>query len=239
MSNNTYFKIEQDGSIKKVTTSEMEINIEKSILNRFAADTPLKTNCLMSAAILPDSAGLGNIGMCIKRGSVSFTVRVGTLPMRTPFIMKNGNMVPEFKADGDTEFVMNWVVPDGMRLYFIANFIQMKADVQFLVAVDKAGRNYRLPLSNLYEDARICHGEYTAGGTTPIDLLSKAWLQFHKSRWNSHLTEKAKDIEANSQKLFRFKPLEKDGFEQLKPDEPWESLSTKVATSFIEENLVL
>ncbi len=234
-----YFKIELDGTVKKVPIPiEQEIKLDQSILNRFAADTPLKTNCLMSAAILPESAGIGNIGMCIKRTNVSFTVRVGTLPMRTTFMMKNGFMVPEFKADVETEFCMNWVVPDDMRLYFIANFISMKADVQFLVAVDKAGRFYRLPLSNLYEDARICHGEYTATGTTMIDLLSKAWSQFHKSRWNSHLTTE-KNIEANSQQLFRFKPLEKEGFEQVASSDSWESLSTKVGTAFIEENLVL
>ncbi len=125
MSSSTHFKIEADGAIKKVTITEQEINLDQAIMNRFAADTPLKTNCLMSAQILPESPGMGNIGMCLKRSNVSFTVRVGSLPMRTAFTMKEGVMVPEFKSDTETEYVMHWTVPDSMRLYYIANFIAM------------------------------------------------------------------------------------------------------------------
>ncbi len=237
----THYRIEPDGCIKAVTVTEKEISLEQSILNKFAADSPVRTDCLLSAAILPGVAGLDNIRMCMRRTAICFTVRMASIPMRTPFTMKHGVMVPQFKADGDTEFNMTWKVPENMRLYFMANFVNNKPDTQFMVAVDPPGRTYRLPLSNLYEDARLCHGTYPATGSTLIDMLCKAWEQFHKSRWQSHLMDKAPAIEANSQKLFRFKPSEGDGFEQqpIVEGNTWESLSQRVSTAFINENIVV
>ncbi len=154
--------------------------------------------------------------------------------------MADGVMVPDFKGgNADPEFVLNWTPPDSMRLYLLMNFgLPLKVDVQFLVAVDKDGRFYRLPLSNLYEDARLCHGAYENVGSTLIDAVSKAWVQFHKSRWQSDLANRGNESVAYSKKLFRFKPLEPEGFEQIKVD-GWEALSTRVVTAFITENIVI
>lgn len=240
MSQTHHYKLEADGTIKSVTVNEREVIMDMAIINRFAQDTPLKTTHLISSGILSEGQPIGNIGMCLRKNSVAFTVRMGVLPMRAAFTMADGVMVPDFKGgNADPEFVLNWTPPDSMRLYLLMNFgLPLKVDVQFLVAVDKDGRFYRLPLSNLYEDARLCHGAYENVGSTLIDAVSKAWVQFHKSRWQSDLANRGNESVAYSKKLFRFKPLEPEGFEQIKVD-GWEALSTRVVTAFITENIVI
>jgi hypothetical protein len=243
MSKEHYYKVTTEGSVRSVTHIEAEVNLESTIMSRFATDVAYKSNCLVSAGILPETPGLGNIGICMRKSNVVFTVRMAYLPFRTAFTMKNGFMVPDFKkGDADPEFVLNWVPPESMRLYLVTNFIYpMQPDVQFLIAMDTAGRHYRLPLSNLFEDSKLCHGEYTMGGSTLIDMVSRAWAQFHKSRWQSHLADRGTDSAANSQRLFRFKALEPEGFEQVPLDKgiTWESLSTRVSVAFISENIVI
>ena len=240
-----YYAIESDGTVKHVTVTEREVLMDQNIMSRFAVDNPIKVNSVMSAAILPESPGLGNIGLSIKRNNIAATIRLAQLPLRCAFKMKSGAMVPDFKnGNNDPEFVMNWVPPDNMRLYFMVNMIQpaMSVDVQFLVAVDPVGKHYRLPLSNLYEDSRMCHGVYDYSGSTLIDVISKAWTQFQKSRWQSDLVDRggASSV-SNSMEMFKFKPLEPSGFEQLpiKDGYTWESLSTRISSPFITEHIVL
>ena len=238
-----YYKLTSDGSIKLVTVSERELNLDSSLLTKFAVENPIKVTNLMSAAILPDVAGVGNIGACIKRNAITFTVRLAVLPMRCAFVMKGGYMVPDLKhGNQDPEFVLNWTPPETMRIYFMANFlIPAKADEQFIVAVDTAGRMYRLPLSNLYEDSRLCCGQYDLNGSTFIDMLSKAWSQFNKSRWQSDLADRGTDSRANSQIMFRFKPQEPSGFSQepIGGDKGWEVLSTRISNQFLQDNIIL
>jgi hypothetical protein len=241
MSSTSYYKIEQDGTVKVVTKTEQEICLDTTIMAKFSADLALKSSLLMSAGILPEVPGLGNIGICMRKASITFTVRMAALPMRCAFVMKEGIMVPNFKrGNEDKEFSLTWEPPASMRLYLVMNFlVPMKLDVQFLLAMDPNGRHYRLPLSNLYEDARLCHGDYDYNGSTLIDCVSKAWLQFHKSRWQSDLVDRGTDSSGNSMKLFRYKPLEPSGFEQLKPTGDWETLSTRISTAFLLDNVVI
>lgn len=243
MSTTNYFKINPDGAVKSVIITEKDINLDQSILQRFSTDNPVKIPNFISSAILPEGGGLGNIGVCVRRASIAMTIRLATLPMRTAFKMNADNlMVPDFKhGNEDNDFVLHWTPPDTMRLYLVINFsMPMKVDVQFLVAIDPNGRHYRLPLSNLYEDARLCHGVYDYTGGTLTDMMCKAWTQFNKSRWQSDLVDRSASGVKNSMKMFRFKPLEPQGFEQLTIEGgSWETLSERVSTVFIQENIVI
>jgi len=237
-----FFKLTADGTIREVTVTERDIQVDGTIISRFSADIAIRIPNLMSAAVLPEVAGLGNIGACVRKASITLTARLAALPMRCAFIMKDGFMVPDFKkGNADPEIRLTWNIPDSMRVYFVANFlVPLAVDVQFVVAADSAGRWYRLPLSNLREDCQLCHGAYDGNGATAIDMMSKAWLQFHKSRWQSDLVNRGTDSEMNSKKLFRFKPLEPSGFEQVAPDNhTWEELSSRVSTAFLMENIVI
>jgi hypothetical protein len=136
------------------------------------------------------------------------------------------SLVPTFQPPG-AEMNMEWRPPEGLRLFFIgvwANNRDMISAIPtcYLVARDSDRRTYLLPLPNLYEDGKICLGNFDSTTEmlrpTVFETFNRAIEIFDQSKWNTDLLEERRIV--NSKRLFRFTP---EG-ESLPPEGAWPPL---------------
>lgn len=227
-----------------VQETVLDLPLVDSILERFAVEKPVKVLSLFDSGLVGGVGLYANPALCIRGKIHAFTLRLSHLPIQTKFTMESGLLVPDFAAasTGSTMFNMLWPVPDGMRLYLMVTVdaANLVAGDQYLVAYDGSGRSYRLPVSNCYEDGKLCSGKYDNYGGSLLECLIKAYKQFQSSQWNADLNDRGgASGMANSKALFRFKPLEKEGFESVYPDRDWTYYCNKIASEMVSSQIVL
>lgn len=238
------FTINPDGRIQRVSIVVDDLTMNNDILSRFATENPVKLPNLIASGVL-GSGAIGNIGVSCRLKSFTFTIPVGVLPMRAAFSIKDGILMPDFTAAKPELMDLKWEVITGMRVFLLVycpvDSKTIWCENQFLVAYDAAGRMYRLPVSNVYEDCRLCTGSYSSEGSTYMDVLCKAWNQFTMSNWQKDLVDRGGDNAiSNAQAMFRYKPNEKSGFEQLPPAaSDWTGFCKKINNEFINTNIIL
>lgn len=242
--NETYHKVTADG-IERVSVTRERIALTDSIMKRYAQDMPVRIDRLFDAAIISTNL-TGSVGVSYKEKSAVFTVRIARMPLRARFVMEGDVLVPDFRAENEIPPMdMLWTPPSNMVIFWMVAMLagESTSGDQFLVAMDNAGRTYRLPVSNCYENARLCSGRYDGSGRTHLEALIKGWRQFERSDWQSDLVDRGGAGGMKSSKMmFRFKPLEKEGFEQLPiqcVEGDWVPLVTKIANEFINSNIIL
>lgn len=243
--------IESDGRMYKVRKVKTEIEVQADILGRFALEKSVKLTNVLDAGILGDGA-MGGIGISATPKLAVYTVRLSKLPMRVAFFLTDQKiMVPNFRSMNKSDILhLTWDIPEAMRVYWLVNMPAVNAgdgmspysDNQFLVALDNAGRSYRLPVSNCYEDGRLCPGEFPSAGRTSMEVLINGWRQFTQGNWQSDLSDRgggATTNAKNAENLFRYKPKEPEGFEQLDPVISWELCCTRISNEHINTNIIL
>jgi hypothetical protein len=171
-----------------------------------------------------------------------YTVPIFQLPLRAPYRMVQGVLVPNFSSRTDPIIDMTWSVPHEIRLMTLLQVQNnpmcagRHATSQWLFAMDPAGACYRLPLGNLHSDGKLCTGQ-SAGfmGKTDREAVNPAMKQFKSGQWNSDLW----NSNANTQRMFRFKPVnDKDGpafIQQVMDCSYWVELCEKIAPGVIKE----
>lgn len=237
---NTTFVL-KDGVFYRKHETWQEINLQADIITKFAGEISSKTGMIFNSAQV--GTGLvGAVGMATKGKLVAFTLRIGILPIRARFLLRDGLLVPDFAcSEHSIPFHFSWYVPSAMNLYLIVTMQAAKlvAGDQFLVAIDNQSRMYRLPTSNVYEDCRLCAGRFESSGTTYLDVLIKCWNQFQNSEWQADLAQHGGDNgQENAKRMFRFKPGEGDSFEQQDAPANWQSYAKKIANETIASLLV-
>lgn len=218
-----------------------EIDVQSSILAKFAQEQIHKHwNIMAGAAISPKL--IGNIHMTTRGEQVVFTTQLSVLPLRARFVVDERDkcLVPAFDSDS-TPMFLEWTPPSDMSLYLMVSMSPhtVTPHEQFLVACCERGRHWRLPMTNIYENCRLCTGEYIADGQSYADAIGKALNQLVASDWQKDLRSAGgPNTMANSKLMFRFKPRETEGFDQLPPKESdWTKLCVKVGTPLIQEFL--
>ena len=168
-----------------------------------------------------------------------WSVPLYELVLRTTFAAREGELYPTFAHKDSTEVPMEvvWnkeagvgemdkpmalrfvgeVAPSGENGYYVRD--------HYLYAFDERKAAYRLPLGNLYENCRLCMGEYDSSCSTAVGSLILALKQFRAAPWNSDLFSDEELIP----RFFHFKPLEK-GFMTLPILEDWTVNCNKVST---------
>lgn len=238
-SNQTY--VLKDGVFYRKTETWHEITLQSDIITKFAAEQVSKTGMIFNSAQI--GTGLvGTVGMAIKGRLIAFTLRVGILPIKAKFTLREGFMVPDFgSTEASSAFHFNWYVPGTMNVYLLVTMQPGKliAGDQYLVAVDSQSRMYRLPTSNVYEDCRLCSGRFESSGTTYLDVLIKCWNQFQNSEWQSDLSNHGgENGMEHSKQMFRFKPGDGESFEQQEVPRNWQSYTKKIANETVSSLLV-
>ena len=106
---------------------------------------------------------------------------------------------------------LEWIVPDNIQL-FISFFMRKEGPTYrpenaYLYAMYKlddgivAKTTHVIPVSNLYEDSRICFGEEFASGKTALSTCQKNIDLFYATPWNSDIRS---GNHGNSTNFFRY-----------------------------------
>lgn len=228
MKTDTMMVVTKEG-VERWDIAKTMLNVGPGINVRFAEGVIRK---LANVATL--ASPFGSVGMATHgEGEVWWTVEVLALTMNAPFALVNSVLVPVFDA-GTTNVKMEWEVPPEMTLLLSVNTIQDGSEVrvadQYLHAFDLNGMSYRLPVSNIYEDCRLCSGKFDSRARSHFESLDKALKQFVNSPWNADLYRGSDEDHLKTQCMFRFHPTN-GGFEQLEmtcgAGRNWTHLCTK------------
>jgi hypothetical protein len=219
-----YFRLDLDGTVTDVTLSENKLEVGEDLISNIGGSIVRK--CL-NVFQIKDHAPTS---MVITSEKVCATTIISEIPITAPFIMSGDALVPVFSSDADPVFTMVWKVPGDMILAFMVECFRESnrwyAAHNHLIAFDGEKAAYRIPLSNIYDDGKLCNGEFNSTGKTIQESVSKALDQFCKSQWNQDLDR----TPSQSQAMFRFKPTDA-GFDQLPPlQKDWRLLCQKIGT---------
>ena len=214
-----------EGKLIKRTVTEEELNLTNQIVDALSKDKAVTvTNAFQLA-------GWGNVNIHHCKSHTMLGMAVTHIPMRAPFKLIEGELVPIFGANlTDTPVLsLDWE-PNGLPIKMgtviqaAPNGATWQFHNQWFFAFDNERRCYRLPLPNIYEDCHICTGQFTGVGATLQELAERTMTQFATSNWSKDLLGKLED----TQRLFRWKP-NGEGFQVLMPELDWTELCQKVS----------
>ncbi len=237
----TYFKMSDTGLQRVVETAE-----DMQLTDRLAQSLSGKVIRKLSN-ILHLGGNYGFCGLSVAGGGqFCWSARVKTLPLSCHCSMQGDTLVTDFGNSGADKFVLQWAVPDDMNLVLMVSGVEIgsnsyRLNNQFLVAVNAKGQPYKIPVSNIHNEGRLCSGmgddNHTASSS--FKLLQDCLSTFDKSDWNDHLwnDEKNYSRRESSKQMFRFKPT-KEGMEQLPSQAHWEGLCNKLGNEFVNENII-
>jgi hypothetical protein len=225
-----------DGRMYSLSLALRDLGVRNDLLQQAAnkTGTPLR-NVFKIGGGLP-------VHM-LASGDPVYAVRLPFLRLNTSWGMDENSaepvLVPKFvPGPGTVEHQFDWVPMPGCAAYFVT---RLGTDPYLsFISPGGPGRegnffSYRLPLSNLFDDGRICMGdgwsssdcliEYEAGRISAEQYLEQALAHFSGARWNSHLTDGRRTEAA---RMVRFTP---DG-KQLPPSAAdWRPLCKQIAGS--------
>lgn len=218
--------------------TKRDLQVEQSITDSLCIGVSRK-----NPRIAKIGGDYGNAGVAMSGVLEMWSVRVTNLKINAPFFLKDGIHTPAFADNTQPLMTMEW--KPQMTLVLVITVLKdtMKnvhyAGDHYLVAMDNRGGMWRLPLSNIYEDCRLCHGQAAHMRETSLEVVMECCDLFGKSQWNTDLYngEDRKRCDATA-RMFRWKPLEK-GFQQLEilplSGKDWTSLCMKVATEKLSQ----
>lgn len=117
---------------------------------------------------------------------------------------------PHGFKDGPADFgaTYYWTKPESMALFIIQQFKYIggawAAGETYLIATRKGdGAYYRLPMTNIYEEARVCMGAWKLEGKTFQQWYDHAVKHLANSPWNCDLRDQSRT--EDMQAIFSFK----------------------------------
>lgn len=235
MTNKVEYIIQRD-SILRRTITENELGDCTAVFDQISASVVRKQRFVFS---LP---GLGPVGGTITALTDSYwTVRLPTLTLRAPFALDKaaGVLIPNFSGT-DSVLSLNWTPPTSppCQLVLLVNVRTTpdycSAGMVWLFALDDRKGAWRLPLPNLFADARVCTGwneRDVPHGLTVADTVNLVVNSVTQSHWNADLWET--HMRQKTFGMFRFKP-EADKFIVQPPTKPWTELCDKVGVQQIQ-----
>lgn len=230
--------LKPDGKWFVRSTTETPLNIDDSILLKLSKECRREIRNLF---LIPN---WGPVSMNI--GSACYLVMApNRIHLRAPYrlLEKEKILVPVFSGQKSKDLNIStvWTIPNDMRLILLVKAIITSSDTYitkevWLVALDKESRQWRLPLSNLYDNCILCLGKDAKSAIFPslYDLMQKVVEWYERNPWNADLW----DTVEQTQRMFRFKAEDKD-FVQLPIDAShWTQLCKKVSLE-VFENITL
>lgn len=216
----TAYLIFPTGEIYRQAMSEVPINVTDESLAPLMLGLKLK-----ASSVWLDRDFNAVVSACLNCRARYYTVNLPELCIQAPYKLVEKVMVPQFNSKSDPVIPMKWIPPEDCHLKYLAMIQDSNVQCEWLMALDNKGLAWRLPLPNVYEDCRVCTGEYPRFCETDQHGVNSSLRQFRASNWNQDLWS---GQEERSQKMFRFLPNKKEGFEQLQPDGNWTKLCVKV-----------
>lgn len=218
--------------------TKRDLIVEQSITDSLSVGV-----CRKNPRIAKIGGDYGNAGVAITGSLEMWSVRVANMKITTHFSLKDGIHTPAFANPEQPIMTMEWKPPMTLILAITVILDKTKwayyGGDHYLVAIDNRGGMWRLPVSNLYEDCKLCHGQQTKLKETSLEVVLHCCDLFPKSQWNADLYAESdrKRFEATG-RMFRWKPLEK-GFQQLETlplsGKDWTSLCQKVSSDKLNQ----
>ncbi len=150
------------------------------------------------------------VNAAFKEGECVVWQRINKINLKTTFSITGEVLVPQFSVN--TNFIersLVWNTPNDMSLYFAVHMMKSGHAWDSTQAIFFAVKNgtpgyYRLPLSNLYDDGRICLGRNWPDGIAhyAIDGYEAALRKFQVNSWNADIMPAME----HCHRLFRFNP---------------------------------
>jgi len=228
----TEILLRADGSLVERVLRERELEAGPAVLD---ALTESVTRSVRNVLRLPEWGAVhANVGL----DDTLYTVALDRLPLHTRFRLVADVLVPAFASESDLELALVWQAPRDMRLAFAVHTEAEDGAVvilnNYLFACDTRNRAYRLPLPNLFDDCKVCTGEFGRTQPSGAAAVAASVEQFRASQWNADLMRTVE----RSQQCFRFQPTN-DTFTTLPDAVPdWTTLCDKVSTA-VSERIVL
>jgi len=232
MKEHACYVIHPTGTVEKWTIQRNAINVTDSISAQFQKSIPIALfnhfSCRGRPFNVHFETGSANNLFCVATLS-SLPLRVTLIP--SPIAAADSKiMVPKLDESSLKTIDMVWSPPENCTLVYAVQAMQRPGYYQssnnYLYAYSATGI-YTLPIGNLYDDCKVCTGDYDSRGGTLQETVQKSMDQFVNSKWNTHLV---KDLD-NCYRTFRWE-AKADSFSQMKPDGNWKSLATKVSVPY-------
>lgn len=233
MSSEMFYVVKQEGEVERWDITKRRLATDAALEQAFSANVTRR-----NATVLKFTGDYGTAGVSMNVKFEVWSVRVLSLGLEAPFKVVDGVHTPDFISKSEPNLPMKWEPPSSMKLVLGVVLIRdskgMVPGEHYLVAFDSSQRMWRLPVSNLYDDCKLCHGQVPKPLPTSLECVSMACDMFSKSRWNADLyNPDDKTRMAATECMFRFK-VNKTGFDQLpmklKEGKDWTSLCQKIAS---------
>ena len=220
--------LRENGTLTERVIRERNLNAGPSVL---AALTESVTRKVRNVLSLPD---WGRVHASVGLHDTLWTVALDRIPLHTRFRLSNGVLVPAFASATDLELPLVWHAPKQVRLAFAVVTTEEEERVtvagNWLFACDAGNRGYRLPLPNLYEDCKLCTGQFEGSYGSGAECVTASLEQFRKSKWNADLMRTVE----RSQQFFRFQPTNETFTTLPIAATDWTTLCDKVSTDILE-----
>jgi len=236
MKSKNYYVITEGGELLYVQQTSHPIDVTQQIIDNLCRDTVRRVkNVIPMSCITGDPKSPGCASLTIGASSRLVNMPIFSLNLSTVYLLDGEVLYPSFDSEGPV-MPMVWEVPSDMRVFLTVMLSDTLIDLaQYLTAFDPEGRSYRLPLSNLYEDCKLCAGANDiAQGANLVAAAARAWNQFKLSNWQKDLYASQGDAGRLATKsMFRFLP-KNEGFEQQRVlGGDWRAHCKKVAVDII------
>ncbi len=241
MKTESYFAIDQTGGLQHVEQIVRSVELNDKFMEAMSKNVARSAKAVMTMAELTNNKSMpGAVNITLAPGNRVVNMPLFTIPLTTVWLMDDkGVLYPAFDSDGPSMPIV-WTVPPDMMVILSAVMNDANQEVcQFLTAFDGNMRCWRLPLSNLYEDCKLCPGSNT--DQTPNYSMFhgalKVWSQFQRSIWQKDLYGSQGDAGRKATRsLFRMTAVDK-GFNQLEHLGSWQDHCKKIAVDFITQNI--
>lgn len=215
----------KDDGIHEVSITTRRLKTEQQVLDIL---------CDGRLSSIPDVFSVGGSRAHLKHAPPRYnyvTVEVPHIVLNANFEVVDDLILPKFLGKHVTPAMPLrpiWTPPGDCRLRFLVCADSLTATVCHLVAFDSSSKAYRLPLPNIFEDCKVCMGEYDPTGKNLHQTACISVDQFFGSPWNTDLLDD--DRLNSSRELFRWKPSG-DKLDQVYPAEHWTTYCEKVGLS--------
>lgn len=235
----TEFVFTSSGELERRDIAISNIDFNSAIASQIAASVGVKIRSVITMKHLGFDGEM-HVSACVTPLSTLWTVPLEQIMIDAPFQCKDGVLWPALGNPDLSNMTMWWKVPPGMRVFLGINVGNMKFESisQFLIALDSGNRQYRLPLSNTYEDCVLCTGKYPGqtGCASHIDAVRAAVSQFFKGKWQHDLYQTTEV--KNTRALFSFK-VDGDKTTQMWDGTlDWTKHCNKCGNTFLLNNLI-
>jgi RES domain-containing protein len=240
MKSETFYTIDSGGGLHQVEQVVRAVELTDQFMTAMSKNVPRVATNAISMAHLTGVAGLpGMANITLAPGNRVVNMPLNSIPLTTVYLLDGEVLYPAFDSEGPT-MPMIWVPPTTMRVILSVVLGDANQETcQFLTAFDPQGRCWRLPLSNLYEDCKLCPGTNSDSqvNASMIHGAQRVWQQFQRSIWQKDLyTSQGDSIRKATRNLFRFIAKDK-GFIQQPPVGDWEASCKKIGVDFITQNI--